>query len=237
MWTDDKKSVMNASETQMSGMDGGQYSAEIKPAMPASALVEASRRIDWRFLLPNPSLGDVAAVGPVADTLTESLKLFCASLTLLGMERAHEERSDSLFDVVVACDPSRAVVRRTATLIKPGGFLYLEARGLTSLLLSRRPARLDALRKNTLWRAEVYASVLRPIGFTDVQAHWHWPDFENCKMMIPLDNSAAIRHALDRGGRGLKARLRRGMGHILRWSGLLTWTVPCYSVLARRKDL
>lgn len=226
---------MNFSATQISGMEDGQDVARSGPAMPASALVEASRRIDWRFLLPDPFLGDVACVAPLTDALAKSLQLFCASLTLLSVDQADGDRPDGLFDVVVACDPSSDAVRQLATLVKPGGFLYLEARGLTSLLrLRQQPDRPGRFRGSRMWRPTLYTNMLQRLDFIELQTHWHWPDFESCKMMIPLDNSAAIRHALDRGGRGLKARLRRGMGRILHWSGLLTWTVPCFSVLARR---
>lgn len=200
--------------------------------MPTSLLIEASRRVDWRFLMPDPILGHVLYVEPVERTLFNSLHLFSDSLTIIEMDRATElEYTPTHFDVVVAGDPSRATLQRMATLPRLGGFLYIEAHGMTSVL---RSLEWKGFKQDGLWRPDGYVSALRELGYSEVRTHWHWPDFETCKMMIPLDNRAAMHHALDRSGRSLKARLGAGVGRWLHWSGLLTLTVPCFSLLARR---
>lgn len=203
-------------------------------AVQASALLAASRRVDWRFLLPDPVLGDVTSVGPLTQTLTDSLQIFSSSLVKWDPnDDRDEDRHRSLYDVAVACDPSRLEVGQMARLVKPGGFIYLEAHGLTSLLrIPQLPARWMVLAQRGLWRPKSYERVLQLLGFTEVQTHWHWPDFEHCKMIIPLTavDGAAARYAFARRGR----RMSAGLGKLLGWSGLLPETVPCFSVLAQR---
>src|ERR1044071_531014 len=50
--------------------------------LDADVLLQASRRVDWRFLLPDPNLGRVAYFGPARGALLESLRLFSAALAL-----------------------------------------------------------------------------------------------------------------------------------------------------------
>jgi hypothetical protein len=51
----------------------------------SDAALGVVRRIDWRFLLPDPTLSQVAHIGPAQTTLLESLRLFSESLTVIGM--------------------------------------------------------------------------------------------------------------------------------------------------------
>ena len=47
------------------------------------ALLQSSRRVDWRFLLPEPDLGRVASIGPSDPELVESLGLLSEELVSL----------------------------------------------------------------------------------------------------------------------------------------------------------
>jgi len=240
---DDKALSTEPAVTEMSGAEianGATQSSE--PTNQAGALLHASRRVDWRFLLPEPILKDVLCVQPVSQTLAEALQIFSAALASLEPGTLGDERQPHLYDVVVALDPSKATLSRMATLVKPGGYIYLEAHGLTSLLRSsQRAARAGgvagAVRQRGPWLPKAYKDALQALDFSEPQSHWHWPDFENCKMMIPLESPAAVQHAFHRGGHGLKTQLRTGLGRVLLRSGLLAWTVPCFSVLARREVL
>src|SRR5258705_4072811 len=84
--------------------------------LDADALLQASCRVDWRFLLPDPNLGHVAFLGPARGPLIESLRLFSAALA--ANDAAGQ---DGLYDVVVAIAPTYAALRRAATLLRPGG--------------------------------------------------------------------------------------------------------------------
>lgn len=236
MWDEDKVKTTERMRLQVLSMDEGLERTETKETMSPAILIEASRRVDWRFLLPDPSLGRVVGVAPLEKTLATSLSLFSESLTVAETGQNGTFDVDP-FDLAVARDPSRTTLTRMAGWVRPGGFLYIEAHGLVASLRSLgSPGRPSGFgfKKNSLWRPAAYADALVGLGCTEVQTYWHWPDFETCKMIIPLDNPVAVRHALDRGGRSLKARLRAGVGRWLHWSGLLTFTIPCFSVLARR---
>lgn len=64
-----------AADTVLEALDA-LAALELTPDM----LLQASRRVDWRFLLPNPALGRVAYVGPVDSEHAASLRLFLPNL-------------------------------------------------------------------------------------------------------------------------------------------------------------
>lgn len=199
------------------------------------ALLPASRRVDWRFLLPDPRLGRVLCFGPAPQTLVASLKVFSASLAVIAPPA--DEMEGELFDVLVACDPPRQTVARAARFLRHGGFVYFEVHGpLAMLRRATRASGRAAVSRNGLSGPRNVARRLRAAGFEDVRLTWHWPDFETCKMMIPLDEPAAARSIFARGGWGLKAQLSRALGRLLTGSGLLPWIAPCVSVLGRQGD-
>ncbi|MEP0762273.1 MAG: hypothetical protein HRF48_05990, partial [Chloroflexota bacterium] len=43
-------------------------------ALPPADLRQAIRRLDWRFLLPDPALGRVACLGRAEGSLAEALR-------------------------------------------------------------------------------------------------------------------------------------------------------------------
>ena len=181
-------------------------------------LLQASRRVDWRFLLPDPNLGRVAYVGPARLSLLESLPLFCMALTVIESAWSQND-PQTLFDVVVVSAASDESLQQGAALVRPGGFLYVEAH--------RHGRRFPAS----------YVSAVQKQGFAQVETHWHWPTFETCAEMIPLNDGAALAHALRRHRSSLAARLKSAFGLILLRLGLLAHTVPCFSIVARREVL
>lgn len=207
----------------------------VSPApMPSDVLLQASRRVDWRFLLPDPNLGRVGCVEPVSGSLVDSLRLFSASLRTIG-DSESQDGPGGQFDVVVASDPSRARLQRAVGLVMSDGYLYIEVHGLSLFGRSGRGSRRDSPANNTRLRLPGYcAAHIEKLGFAEVTAHWHWPDFESCTKIVPLDNRAALGYTFSMSGRGTKARLRANLGRWLMRSGLLTWSVPCFSIVARR---
>ena len=87
--------------------------------------LRASRRLDWRFLLPDGRLAHVGYLGNRDTTLLASLEMFSESVTVLG---PHDWTGgdDGRFDVLVLQAPRREMVRRAGRLLRPGGFLYAE---------------------------------------------------------------------------------------------------------------
>ena len=198
------------------------------------ALLQASRRLDWRFLLPDPTLRHVAYVGPAHQALVGSLQLVSASLTLFNTLAACTE-SPGPYDVVVARGPSYKALKVVRELVRPGGWLYVENdRLFWSRRWWRRGARPAMPKEAWLHSPAGYVAVLERLGFADVQSHWHWPDFEACTKIIPLDDLAALRFALAQAGGGPQAWLSGVLGHWLLSGGRLADVVPCYSLVARR---
>ena len=207
----------------------------------SDALLQASRRVDWRFLLPEPYLGHVAYLGPARDSLLHSLRLFSASLTVVEGLGAGDERS-ARYDVLVVCSPSPGVLERAAEMVRPGGFLYVEAYGifgpgrLRQILLDGGAGQIFRRRRVTSPRirqaADCVAAVER-LGFVDIQAYWHWPNFESCTMIVPLGDRAALLHALERHASGTGVQLKAMLGRWLLESGWLARVVPCFSVVAQ----
>ncbi len=130
--------------------------------------------------------------------------------------------------MVVAHQPASEALLGLAELVRPGGFLYLEAYGLLGLVRQQR--RLSGLLARR-WRTPAGCAVaLKRLGFDPVQIHWHWPDFESCTKIIPLHDQGALLFALGVGG----SELKRALGGGLVRSGWLERLVPCFSLVAQR---
>ena len=190
--------------------------------LDADALLQASRRVDWRFLLPDPNLGQVAYLGPARGALLESLRLFSAALAVGQAARGAQH------DVVVAHSPSLEQLRSAAGLVRPGGYLYVEAYGpLHRRRLRRGPGRWPRF-------AADYVAAVERLGLAEAVAYWHWPSFESCAEIVPLADPDAMLLALGRRRSGAGARLKSALGRALLRSGLFARLAPCFSVVARK---
>ncbi len=198
--------------------------------LDADTLLQASRRIDWRFLMPDPELGQVACLGILPADLLDSLRLFSDSLTVLTPDVALNTLTEQ-YDIVVVQQLSLDKLHSAAGLIRPGGYLYAENEGMLSPNGPRPPWKHGRLALPTGCIAAVSQA-----GFVDVQAHWHWPNFASCTRIIPLDDRGAVQYAFVSGGRSIKARLQSVIGRTLLWSGLLERIVPRFSIIARLDD-
>jgi hypothetical protein len=147
------------------------------PAPQATSLLEASRRVDWRFLLPDPNLGTLAVAGKVSKSLRAALPLFSQQVSFV---EAPYSAADQV-DLVVICGSLDTPLSAALELVKPGGYVYVELRGRLRLK-GVRPTHSLTINKR----------LLRARGFEDIRAFWHSPNFEGCKRIIPLDNPAAL---------------------------------------------
>lgn len=182
-------------------------------------LLQASRRVDWRFLLPDPELGRVGYVGPARKPLVEALRQFSASLTVLSRDQAPGSRE---FEVVVAVEPSFRTIEQAVQWLRPNGWLYVEAHG---------PALHGPLRI-----ARDYSAALRRLGMSNVEAYWHWPNFESCTEIVPLGEKAALSSVLERHRSGPSERLKSALGRWLLRGGLLAHVIPYFSIVGRRRS-
>src|SRR5262245_31435300 len=139
------------------------------------------RRLDWRFLLPEPHLRRVTYLGPVQGTLPAALKCFSASFQI---NTSAEDASADL--VVLHLGEAAPILDHVASLLVPGGFLYWEMKPrhwFASLLprtVTREQVRQAAAnrwrRTLALFRGEIDA--LANLGFREIEMYWLRPNFE-----------------------------------------------------------
>lgn len=201
----------------------------------SDTLLQASRRIDWRFLLPSPVMQNVAYVGLAQPELLKSLRLYSQSLTIIETDQAEIELRAN-YDVVVASAPSDKLLKKAAKLVKPGGFLYVETYGLFGFAHIRpRATWRTVLSKARLCSSTKCVAVLESLDFIQIEEHWHWPSFEACTKIIPLQPQSALTYALTQNPNTFAARLITALGRRrLPQTGLVARLIPCYSILAQR---
>jgi hypothetical protein len=177
-----------------------------------------SRRIDWRFLLDDPTLGVVAYVGHDGGSLLAALRLFSDEVSVVGPQAFADDSQGSRYDGVVLSHASRAVLRYAVGLLKPGGWVYAEVSRFRSPVGSR-----------------AYAAAARDAGLDAVALHWHWPDFERSTVIVPLDDAGALAYFGQRTLSRVPARASGGVIRMLERTGLLALGVPYFSLVGRRR--
>lgn len=219
-------SANNGAQQQMTGSELTKSHEETT----SEQLLQASRRLDWRFLLPNPSLQRVAYFGPTDSSLLTSLRLFATTLSICPAGRSASQEMQ--YDVVIACEPAPAALRQAVSLVEAGGSLYVEAHGLLWPEKWRRPANL--LRQPRLWQPTDYIRAIQTWGLSEVEAFWFWPNVENCTKIVPLNNQVVLPYAFgtQTQPRGAKARLKAAYKRWLVQSGWLTLTLPNFGIVA-----
>jgi hypothetical protein len=176
---------------------------------------ELVRRIDWRFLLPDPRPLHVAILGTDAGSLLQAWGALGIAVTRL---ETGEERE---FDLVMlrGAPASAAHVARTA--LRSGGTIYWEIESRAGLGWNR---------------AASLARRVADLGFADVALHWHRPSFERCLEIVPLQAPAVVECVLRPRTQDAMSRLKRAAARAAWRAGLLPRLVPCVSLLARRED-
>jgi hypothetical protein len=148
---------------------------------------ESVRRLDWRFLLPDPALRRVIYWGPEPDPLLAALRRFCDSILVVA-PRTDLTRRRQLFDLAVIRSADAEPIRRIHGLLAPGAFVYWEpfarpcanTRGLAGRMQFR-----------SLPSARTLERCLRSIGFETISINWHYPDIETARFVIRLGDHAA----------------------------------------------
>jgi hypothetical protein len=189
-----------------------------KPLAQAESLLEASRLVDWRFLLPNPNLGQVAVAGNISASLREALALFSESVSYL---EAPFDDSSLQVDLLVIRGSLDGDLARTLAAVKPNASVYIEFRVRLNRFPFHHPlhSNIDALKAH---------------GFEDIQAHWHSPNFESCKRLIPLDNPDALAYLLNKSEKPIARRLTHSAVFAAHRGGLLIWGTRWLSLIAQR---
>ncbi len=187
----------------------------------------ASRRVDWRFLLPSPELGPVAYHGPADAPLVEALRSVSDSVVVLA-DLVEAAARNLLFDVVMLRGATSADLRIAPRLVSPGGVLYLELYGLAGWIRSRQGLRSCV--------SELFFSPeqLRCRGLGSVEVYCSIPDSRNCRLLVPLFNEAAMEHYLVHWHTTLFRRIACALVRAAVRSGLLARLLPSIVVLASK---
>jgi len=205
------------------------------------------RRIDWRFLLPNPTLRQVAYVGSYDEVLLSALQTFSQSLITLHdsqqLEASSAERS--AYDLLVLRSTNPHDIMRANQMLTSGGYLYWEF-DRRAVLPFDRPNVRSLWKKAMRWingrlqrRMSHYKKCVAALvfwSFSDIEVHWHRPDFENCLEFIPLDRKPALQYVFSRNNGSLKDRISSMVGRSLVKMGLLPRLIPCFSLVARKSS-
>ena len=182
------------------------------------------RRLDWRFLLQDPQLRNVAYFGPLHSILLTALTRFCESLTVVNESSQHVPsiNAGSAFDMVVLHSSEFARLQSASSVLRDGGQIYWEI------------DRNQGLGRRDYRHVRAYSSILRSLGFHNPLAHWHRPNFDSCLEMIPLDDLTAMRYRLDIQSTSPRGLAKTTLVRYLLHSGVLTRIVPCLSLVARK---
>jgi hypothetical protein len=206
-----------------------------KTARRSDHELQLARRIDWRFLLPEPYLRRVAYLGPERGALPAALEHFSDSFRIVSAVD-----DEAVFDLVVLRLSEVPEVAKAHALLTPGSFLYWEMKPLKwSDSLRHLDNGRDQANASNEWRRTLnlfqhYFAALEQFGFGDIQMHWQRPNFEACLEIIPMNEAAALDYAFSRPRSDWASRLKFAAGRVMMQTGLLAHLTPCFSLIARK---
>ena len=180
--------------------------------------LQLCRRLDWRFLLPNSDLGNVAYLGREKTSLAAALARFSRSLSIVssGKSARIANVQASKFDLVVVSLPTLSNFSYARELLRDGGYLYAEVGLSASRIKGLSAHRTDLVRA----------------GFGKIQTYWHRPNFERCREIVPLENKFALDYVLSRRQADMAGRIKSFAGRLAQSTGLLGFVMPSVSLLA-----
>ena len=170
------------------------------------------RRVDWRFLLENPTPEKSICFG---DGI---LRQAVERISLMPIDPRNSEREQC--DLAVVRNPSEAVLQSAFDALCPGGEIY------TEWTLPR------------VGGAKGVCHRLEQMGFTNVTCYWAWPPpmFASSLYWLPLDSTRILRYFF--GNRPLSSSVAVQMGRFLLQKiitlGLHTRLLMPISAIARK---
>jgi hypothetical protein len=190
----------------------------LKKLLPRDQLLIMSRRIDWRFLLPVPTLNRVGIVGQPDKALHLALSHFAETVQFIRSDTQPEQ----LFDVIIFLKPSPKDISVHLNRLAPNGYVYAE------LPTFRRFSTMRGIAK----KIARYESALHNAGLSNVDFYWHRPNFYNCKEIVPLQQKPALSFALAKGHSGIKGAAENTAAHIFRFTGFYPPIIRHISLVA-----
>lgn len=193
--------------------------------------LQLSRRLDWRFLLPEPSLRRVAYFGAAQSSLALALQHFSEQLTIFDQVQVEVSQHDvAQFELVVLAAPTIAQIEAAIAMLAPHGWLYAEVQHAWEWRHERKlPTHALSLPKLEDWQAALARS-----GCVEVKAHWHRPTFERAVQIIPLHEVSAMDFVFNRRAEDFMSQLKFATGRSLMKQAWLARLLQCVSLVARK---
>jgi len=202
----------------------------MKPCSRTDGALQIARRLDWRFLLPEPQLRRVGYCGPENTSLARALAKFSASFEILSA--AGTAGLTSSFDLIVLVAPALPQMEAASRMLAPAGYLYAEMQSAWGSL--EKSGRLSFAQNFV--GLENYITALQGLGFAEIKAYWHRPSFENAVQIIPVHDERALEYIFSQRAANLLGQLKLATGKSLlktRW--LMRW-FQSMSLVACRVD-
>ena len=130
--------------------------------------------LDWRFLLPDPSLGRTACIH-VPPGVRDAL--FHAGTDVTTLDGGPAEADWGSFDAVVCCQAGRPPLADAVRLLRANGTAIVHLPGW--------PVRASSMRQRC-----------RQLGARMLGMYLHYPNFARSRYILPLHDHAATRFAL-----------------------------------------
>jgi len=210
--------------------------------------LQMSRRIDWRFLLPDPNLYSIGFYGFYDAALITALESSSQSFSIIhDLQQKDDLRTEQqVFDLVVLRSLEWKDVEKVKTLIKKDGLLYweIDRRKWFSLAAhDNQGSQQDKFsvfagwqNRLCLYNTKKHIAILKRLGFTKIDIYWHRPDFERCLEIIPLNNNLALKYVFSRYPNSLFGKIKLAAGIGIRKMGLLAHIIPCLSIVAQKSS-
>jgi hypothetical protein len=208
---------MNAVETEMPGSAITKTERRSTRFQSFSDLdLQLSRRLDWRFLLDNTGLGNVAYLGREKPFLVAGLEKFSDRLTIISPKML--EAVPATFDLAVVTSSTGLDFEYASRILKQGGSVYVEpaSTGVKAKLAGLRGGR----------------TALLAAGFQDVRAYWHRPNFEACREIVSLNDPMTLDYVLSRPHADLAGKVKATAARFATKAGLLPLILPSISLIA-----
>jgi hypothetical protein len=179
--------------------------------------LQIARRLDWRYLLPDPRLRDVTLIGRPDGILLEALQAFSEKLNVVASSSRTTPIVLHTSEVVVLRSSDLAAIPLARMALRSSGYLYWE---------------LEANRQRVSLPSCLAA--LRTHGFDEIATYWCRPNFEECLEIIPFREPSALAFVLSRHFSGTRQWLIRLFVRLVAGSEIPARLISCWSIVARK---
>ena len=202
------------------------------------------RRLDWRFLLPEPNIDSVAVIGTNDEGLLQALQAHYSKVIPLDQHiLSDSQKALSEIDLVIVRSPISLNDGSIIMILQNSELVYweIDRKKWLKTILKKGPA------STWSWIVSVprqvrmalksfthYSDLLQAAGFKNIQATWHRPGFGDCLELIPLNHKYGLEYYFSRSQNSVKSALKAKAGRMLLALKILPRVISCYSIVASK---